>query len=239
MKIRGSKVLVTGSNRGIGRAFVDALLARGAGTVYAGARDPSTLLSVHPGESRVERLRLDITDADSVDAAVASVGPIDILINNAGSLASYSVLQASREQLEHDLAVNFFGTLAMSKAFAPALESSQGGIVNMLTLVSLSSMAGIGGYAASKAAAWSMSQALRAELGQRGIKVFAAYPGAVDTDMIRSFEMDKTPPIEVANNILDAVERDQLDCFPDPMSRQAGEAWLKDPRALERMFASM
>lgn len=112
-------------------------------------------------------------------------------------------------------------------------------MVNVLTLVSLASMAGIGGYSASKAAAWSMTQSLRVELRKKNIQVFGVYPGAVDTDMIRAFEMDKTPPSVVAANTLNALERDELDCFPDPMSAQAGAEWLKNPRALETMFADM
>lgn len=239
MKIQGSRALVTGSNRGIGRALVDALLARGVEHVYAGARDPSPLQAAFSDEPRVRPLALDITDPRSVEGAAREASDIGLLVNNAGTLASFSVLEASREQLDRDLEVNFFGTLAMSKAFAPVLERSRGGILNLLTLVSMASMAGIGGYAASKAAAWSMTQALRAELGARGIQVFAAYPGAVDTDMIRAFDMPKTPPAQVAANILDAVERGELDCFPDPMSEKAGREWLKDPRSLERMFANM
>ena len=127
----------------------------------------------------------------------------------------------------------------MTRAFAPTLEARQGAVLNVLTLVSLASMPGIGGYAASKAAAWSMTQALRVELGKKGVKVHAVYPGAVDTDMIRSFAMDKTPPREVAANSLAAVERGEADSFPDPMSAQAGQAWLANPRALEEMFANM
>ena len=164
---------------------------------------------------------------------------LDLLINNAGSLAGYSLLESTRESVESDFEVNFWGALALTKASVPKLEANKGAVLNMLTLVSMASMAGIGGYSASKAAAWSMTQALRKELGERGMTVFAAYPGAVDTDMIRGFDMDKTAPALVAKNAIDAVEAGIIDCFPDPMAEQAGAAWLKNPRDLEAMFASM
>lgn len=239
MKIKNSNFFVSGTNRGIGAALVQALLDRGAPRIYAAARDPSSVARRHRGDGRVVPVALDVTSQSSVEAATRIANDVHVLVNNAGSLTSYSVLEASDEQLSHDFDVNFFGTLRMAKAFAPVLEKSRGAMMNVLTLVSLSSMASIGGYAASKAASWSMTQALRVELGRRGIDVFAAYPGAVDTDMIRAFDIPKTKPEEVANNILEALESDQLDCFPDPMSRQAGDVWLENPRALEKMFANM
>ena len=239
MKIRGKSVLVSGANRGIGRAFVDALLERGASTVFAGARSASNADALRAIDARVVPLHIDVTDRASIARAVERVEGLDLLINNAGSLVGYSLLESTREAVESDFAVNFWGALDLTKACLPKLEESRGAVLNMLTLVSMASMAAIGGYSASKAAAWSMTQALRKELGDRGITMFAAYPGAVDTDMIRSFEMDKTPPKVVAKNALDAVEAGTLDCFPDPMAQQAGAAWLKNPRDLEAMFANM
>jgi len=239
MKIKGTKVLVTGTSRGIGRAFVAELLARGAGQVLAGARTADDLAAVGALDPRVTPVQLDVTRPGDVEAAAGRIGELDLLLNNAGSLRGYSLLATPRGDVERDFAVNFWGTLELTKALVPALERRRGAVLNILTLVSMASMAGIGGYSASKAAAWSMTQALRAELGARGITVFAAYPGAVDTDMIRSFEMAKTPPAEVARNALDAVEAGTLDAFPDPMSAQAGAAWLKNPRDLEAMFAKM
>lgn len=239
MEIQGKSVLVSGANRGIGRAFVDELLGRGAGTVFAGARSAADLEALTAVDPRVRALQIDVTEPTSIAAAVERIGGLDLLLNNAGSLVSYSLLDSSREAVESDFSVNFWGALELTKACLPMLEESKGAVLNMLTLVSMASMAAIGGYSASKAAAWSMTQALRKELADRGITVFAAYPGAVDTDMIRSFEMDKTPPEVVARNVLDAVEAGTLDCFPDPMARQAGAAWLKNPRDLEAMFANM
>lgn len=239
MKLQGKSVLITGANRGIGRAFVDELLRRGVGTVFAGARSGGSVEALRAVDARVRPLYIDVTDVSSIAKAVDQIEGLDLLINNAGSLVGYSLLSSTREALKSDFAVNFWGALDLTKACLPRLEESGGAILNMLTLVSMASMAAIGGYSASKAAAWSMTQALRKELGDRGVAVFAAYPGAVDTDMIRSFEMEKTPPEEVAKNVLDAIEADTLDCFPDPMAQQAGAAWLKNPRDLEAMFANM
>jgi NAD(P)-dependent dehydrogenase (short-subunit alcohol dehydrogenase family) len=239
MKIKGIRVLVTGASRGIGRAFVDELLARGASQVFAGARSREGLDALGAVDDRVTPLRLDVTVPAEIEAAAKRVGALDLLINNAGSLQGYSLLDTPRSAIERDFGVNFWGALEVTKAFVPTLEADEGSVLNILTLVSMASMAGIGGYSASKAAAWSMTQALRKELGDKGITVFAAYPGAVDTDMIRSFEMDKTPPRTVAKNALAGVEAGILDTFPDPMAKQAGETWLKNPRDLEAMFASM
>ncbi len=239
MEVQGKTVLVSGANRGIGRTFVDELLTRGARRIYAGARSPASLAALGELDPRVLPLRLDVTDAASIAAAVSGIDELDLLINNAGSLAGYSLLASSRTSVEADFAVNFWGALELTKACIPKLEATKGSVLNVLTLVSMASMAAIGGYSASKAAAWSMTQALRVELAARGITVFAAYPGAVDTDMIRSFEMDKTDPRVVARNAITALHEGTLDCFPDPMAQQAGAAWLKNPRDLEAMFAKM
>ncbi len=239
MKIKDSRVLVTGANRGIGRAFVEVLLERGAARIYAAARQPTQVADLFDGHAAVTPVRLDVTDAAGVAAVATEVKEVDLLINNAGTLASYGLLDAGRGDIERDFAVNFFGVLEVTKALLPALERSRGAVLNVLSLVSMASMAGIGGYAASKAAAWSLTQALRAELASRSVQVFAPYPGAVDTDMIRAFEMTKTPPRAVAERTLAAVEDGELDCFPDPMSTDAGGKWLDDPRSLERMFAAM
>lgn len=239
MEIENTTALVTGANRGIGCELVRELLRGGARRVYAAARNPETLSALRETDARIIPITLDVTQPAQIAEAAKTAADVDLLINNAGTLESYGVLDATGEQLRRDLDVNFFGVLDVTKAFAPALEQNGGAVVNMLTLVALASMAGIGGYAASKAAAWSLTQSLRVELGKRGVRVFGVYPGAVDTDMIRSFEMDKTPAAEVARNVLGAIESDTLDSFPDPMSKQAGAAWLENPRALEAMFANM
>ena len=237
--LKDTLALVTGANRGIGRAFVESLLARGA-RVLATARDPDTLGPVVAlAPERVRALRLDVTDDAQVAAAAEAAGDLDLLINNAGSLASYSVLDSDLAALRQDMETNFFGTLRMVRAFAPALARRKGRLLNVLTVVSLASMPGIGGYGASKAAAWSMTQSIRAELAAKGVRVHGVYPGPVDTDMIRAFEMDKTPPRQVADAALDGLLAGEEDIAPDPMSRQILAQWRQDPRAVEAMFAAM
>jgi NAD(P)-dependent dehydrogenase (short-subunit alcohol dehydrogenase family) len=163
-----------------------------------------------------------------------------LLINDAGVLASGSLLASDIEALRQDIDTNYLGTLNVIRSFAPVIER-QGGraIVNVLTLIALASMPGFGGYSASKAAAYSMTQAVRAELGAKGIRVHAVFPGAVDTDMLRSVEMSKTSPQEIARAVLAAVEAGEEDIFPDPMSQQGHATWRYDPKALERQFGGM
>ncbi len=239
MQIDQSVCLVTGASRGIGRALVDALLGRGAARVYAAARRPETLDDLAgraPG--RLVPLALDITDASQVAAAVAAAGDATLLINNAGVLASGGLLDSPVDAVGRDLEVNFLGTLRMVRAFAPVIESNGGGaIANLLSIVALAGMAGLGGYSAAKAAARSMTLSLRADLARRGIRVHAVLPGPVDTDMIRGIDMPKSPPDAVAAAILDGIEADADDILPDPMSRECHDLWRVDPKALERRFA--
>jgi NAD(P)-dependent dehydrogenase (short-subunit alcohol dehydrogenase family) len=236
MKIKDTIALVTGANRGLGRALVSELLARGARRVYAAGRD----LRAIPEDPRVVPLRLDVTDAAQVEAAAAAAADVRLLVNNAGSLASMSVLGSSREALQRDLDVNYHGALNVARAFAPALAAAPSGdaaIVNVLAIVSLASMPGIGGYSASKAAAWSLTQALRAELRAKGVRVHAAFPGPIDTDMTRGLELPKASAADVARGILDGVEAGQDDIAPDPMSADVLATFLRSPRELERSFA--
>ena len=141
---------------------------------------------------------------------------------------------------ERNLATNFYGLLAVSKAFAPVIENNGGGaIVNLLTLVALASMPGLGVYNASKAAAWSLTQSMRAGLAAKGIAVHGVFPGAVDTDMLAGVQMAKTSAVEVAEAIVDGVSRSIEDIFPDPMSISLYDAWRKDHKAVEKQFGSM
>ena len=241
MTIDSSIALVTGANRGIGRALVEELLAQGAVRVYAAARDLNALGPVVAlDRSRVRPLGLDITDPADLAAAALAARDITLLINNAGVLDFGSVLDVTDTALRRDMEVNYFGTLAAARAFAPALAANGGGaLVNVLTLVALASMPGLGAYNASKAAAWSMTQSLRADLGKRGTKVHAVFPGAVDTDMLKGVEMPKTSPADIARAIVAGVVAGDEDIFPDPMSRQMYAAWAADHKAVERQFATM
>lgn len=235
MKFDGATVLVTGANRGLGRALVAASLAAGARRVYAAARNPAQLDAVVSSEARsVLPLSLDITDARSLEAAALSAPDVTILINNAGVLASYNVLQSTAAEMTQDFATNCFGMLGATKAFLPALERAKGGaLVNVLSVVSLASMPALGGYSAAKAAAFSLTQALRGELARKGISVHAVFPGPIDTDMVRSFEMEKTAPEVVAAAIVQGVEAGLQEILPDPAARQMFGVWQRDPKALE------
>ena len=241
MKIQGSIALVTGANRGIGRSLVEALLEAGAAKVYAGARKLADLEPVRALDpARVVPLELDITDAHEVAAATAAAGDTTLLINNAGVLGSGSVLASPEEAIRQDMEVNYFGTLALSRAFAPLLEANGGGaLVNVLSVVSFVSMPGLGGYNASKAAAWSLTQSLRAELSKRQIAVISVFPGPIDTDMAKDIPLEKTPPSAVAEEVLAAIEAEREDVFPDPMSKEVYAGWAADHKAVERQFAAM
>jgi NAD(P)-dependent dehydrogenase (short-subunit alcohol dehydrogenase family) len=241
MNIAESTALVTGANRGIGRSLVETLLRAKARRVYAAARNPRSLqglIELYP--SRVVALELDVTQPLTIAAAAASAPDVNLLINNAGVLASYDVLASSDDDLARDFAVNFYGARAMIKAFLPALERAQpAAIVNVLTVVSYASRPVIGGYAASKAAALSLTQSLRPALRAKGISVHAAVPGAVDTDMIRAFPIEKASPEAVAQAIVSGLERGDEDIPTDAMARDILSRWRENPKELERYFADL
>jgi NAD(P)-dependent dehydrogenase (short-subunit alcohol dehydrogenase family) len=239
MHIENSVAFVTGANRGIGRAFVDALLDRGAARVYAAARDRASLESLARLDQRVRTIELDVRNAAAASFAASLAPDVTLLINNAGTLSAGGPADVPLSAVRDDMETNFFGTLNVINAFVPALERHGGSIVNMLTLVALASMPALAAYNASKAAALSLTQSFRADLGKRGITVHGVFPGAVDTDMIRTFEMPKTPAIDVARATLDGIEAGDEDIFPDPMARQVYTAWRQDHKAVERQFATM
>ena len=203
MKLANTVVLVTGANRGIGLAFARELLARGASKVYAAAREPSSITL--PG---VEPLRLDVTKPDEVAAAAASAGDVTLLVNNAGIADVGGFLAADSEELaRRQFETNFFGMLRMSKAFAPALAANGGGaILNVLSIVSWINGGQLAAYAASKSAAWSLTNALRHELAAQRTQVLALHMGFVDTDLVRAMEVEKTSPELIVRRALNGLE---------------------------------
>jgi len=232
MSIAGKTILVTGASRGIGRALVDEALARGAKRVYAGMRQPLA----HP-DPRVTPLPLDVTSSAQIQAAAGQVGSLDILINNAG-VAPYDDL-TDRAVLEHSLAVNLFGPYAVTQAFLPQLTRSGGVIVNNTSLMALAPLPLTPSYAISKAAAFSMTQSLRALLAGRGVRVHAVLTGPTDTDMTAGFEIPKASPQSVARVIFDGVDNGEEDIFPDPMSASVADGWRGGPaKAMERQNAA-
>ena len=183
---------------------------------------------------------LDITNRNQIEKAIALAGDTDLLINNAGALSFATVVTGEPEALMRDMQVNYFGTLSMVHAFVPLLEKKGGGaIANVISIVGLASMAGIGGYSASKAALFSATQAMRAELKAKKISVHGIFPGPIDTDMARGFEMEKASPTDTAKNIITGLTAGQEDIFPDPMSENLSQLWAKDPKELERQFAAI
>jgi NAD(P)-dependent dehydrogenase (short-subunit alcohol dehydrogenase family) len=233
MTIADKTVLVTGANRGIGQALVEEALTRGAKRVYAGTRQPLA----HP-DRRVTPLTLDVTNAEQIQAAVESVESLDILVNNAG-IALYDDL-SDRAALEQHLAVNLFGTYGVTQAFLPLLTRSRGAIVNNVSTMALAPLPLTPAYAISKAAAFNMTQSLRALLAGRGVSVHAVLTGPVDTDMTRGFDIPKSSPESVARAIFDGVENGEEEIFPDPMSETLAESWRNGAaKAMEREYAAL
>jgi len=234
MDLSSSTPVVTGAARGLGRHLVDGLLERGAAKVYALARDTTNVRR----DTRVVALTFDLLDPRSVTAAALRADDATLLINNASTAAFADPLDADADSVRREMAVNFDGTFATIRAFVPGLAANgDGHIVNVLSLLSLASMPPMTGYSASKAAAHSLTQALRPTLAARGITVHGVYPGGIDTDMLAGLDVPKTAPAEVAAGILDGLEADEEDIFPDPTARAMATTWWSDPKSFERAFA--
>ena len=232
MNLKNKTILITGANRGIGRALLEEALKRGAKRVYAGTRQPFA-----HSDQRVMPLALDVTKAAQIQGAVGSVESLDILVNNAGVDLHDDL--SDRGGIDRHLAVNLFGTHGVTQAFLPLLARSQGAIVNVLSLAALASVPFSPAYAVSKAAAFSLTQSLRALWVARGVKVHAVFAGPVDTDMTRGLDIPKASPESVARAILDGMETEAEDIFPDPMSASIADAWRSGvAKALERQFAA-
>jgi len=233
MNVTNKTILITGTNRGIGRALVDEALKRGAKRLYAGTRGAALQIA----DERVTPLTLDVTNVAQIERAVEEIGTLDVLINNAG-VAIYDDL-SNFDAIEQRLAVNLFGILKVTRAFLPLLKRSKGAIVNNLSLAALAPLPIIPGYSISKAAALNMTQSLRALLAGQGVSVHAVILGPIDTDMNRGFDIPKAPPESAARGIFDGLEQGEEEIFPDPASQSVAEGWRAGiPKALERQFAA-
>jgi NAD(P)-dependent dehydrogenase (short-subunit alcohol dehydrogenase family) len=233
MTIQNKTVLITGANRGIGRALVNEALCRGAKRVYAGTRGAALQVA----HERVTPLALDVTDTAQIQQAVEQVGALDVLINNAG-IAIYDD-PSNLDTIEQHLAVNLFGTLKVTRAFLPLLKHSNGAIINNLSLTALAPLPVIPGYSISKAAAFNMTQSLRLRLAGQGVSVHAVILGPIDTDMNRGFDIPKAAPGTAAKGIFDGLEKGEEEIFPDPTSQSIAQGWRAGmAKALERQFAA-
>ncbi|PYQ10732.1 MAG: short-chain dehydrogenase [Acidobacteria bacterium] len=238
-RIEGAVALVTGANRGIGRALTEALLTRGARKVYATARNPEALRDLR--DDRLVSLRLDVTDVDQIRAVGEAAQDVEVVFNNAGvalpgGIADSTVLDRARREME----VNYFGPLQLLQRLALTLARNGGGaVVNIGSAAGLTNFPFIPTYSASKAALHSLTQAARILLGAQGTSVFGVYAGPVDTDMTRGFELPKTSPRDVALAILDGIEAGQEDIFPDPFAVDFGRRFGSSPKASERQLATM
>ncbi len=219
MDIATSTVLVTGANRGFGRALAAELLARGA-TVYAGARNPDQVDL--PG---AEPIALDITDAASIAAAAKATGDVTILVNNAGSSTGADLLHADLDDVRLEMDTHYFGTLSVVRAFAPQIAANGGGaILNILSGLSWVSFPEVGAYCAAKSAEWSLTNALRLQLADQNIRVAGLHVGYMDTDMVRNVTDAKSDPADIARIAIDGVAADAYEILADNASHQAQAA---------------
>ena len=232
MKVNNKTVLITGANRGIGRALVNEALKRGAKRVYAAARVP-----VQIADERVTPLIFDVTEVLQTQSAADQIGDLDVLINNAG-IALYDDL-TNLGAIEEHMAVNLFGPLRVTNAFLPLLKRSRGAVVNNLSLVALAPVPMIPAYSISKAAAFNMTQSLRALLAAEGVSVHGVVLGPIDTEMSRGLNVPKASPESTAAGIFDGLANGDEEIFPDPASASIADAWRNGAvKAMERQFAS-
>nr|WP_295902356.1 SDR family oxidoreductase [uncultured Bdellovibrio sp.] len=238
MQFTGKTVFITGANRGIGRALVEACLSKNVVKVYAASRKIENLPPFN--DPRVVAIKLDISKNEEIRKAAEECADTQILINNAGILNPGNILEGNMEGFKKDMEINCFATLAMMRAFVPVLEKNkETRIINIASIASYVNFPFIAGYSASKAALYSVSQAARIELSAKGIPVHIVNPGAIDTDMNKGSTMDMTAPSDVAESILKAVEDEIEDIIPDKIGRGMFEVWRKSPKELEDLSKKM
>ncbi|GHH82794.1 short-chain dehydrogenase [Streptomyces sulfonofaciens] len=229
MEIKNAVAVVTGANRGLGRHLAAQLVERGAAKVYAAVRNPASVDL--PG---VEALRMDITDPDSVAHAAAIAADANLLINNAGISTHVDLVQSDIGDIRHEIETNFYGSLHVTRAFAPVLQARGGGaILNVLSILSWAHYPGYGSYSVAKAAAWAMTNVVRQELAPAGIDVTALHVGYMDTDMADYVDpSSKTDPAAVARLALDGIEARALEVVADDRTRTVKSALGGDPSLL-------
>jgi NAD(P)-dependent dehydrogenase (short-subunit alcohol dehydrogenase family) len=239
MNIQDTTALVTGANRGIGKAFADALLDRGAAKVYAAVRDVTTIT-----DPRLVPIQLDVTNPDRVAAVAGELDDVELVVNNAGVLHVAVPLSASLDAARVELETNYLSLVSLTQAFAPVLQRHGGGaFVNVLSVFSWVATPLLTTYSASKAAAWSFTNAARIELKRQGTHVVGVHAGPVDTDMTAAIDLEKIPPATVATSALDALEAGEPEAVVDDYSRAIKTGLSDDQDTLypqiERQFLAL
>lgn len=242
MQINKSIILITGANRGIGRAFVEAALKSGAPKIYAAARNLDSLKDVMAmDKDRVHVLQIDVTNPEQIQAAAEAAQDVQIVINNAG-IAEWSAIIASEDisSARREMEVNYFGLLQMSRAFAPILSKNGGGaLVNISSIGGLVGIPAIGTYCATKAAVHSLTQSVRGELAAQGTLVVGVYPGPVDTDMAAGGDFEKELPAVVAQAVLEGIDRGDEYIYPDKTAKEVAQGLKNNVKAVEKQWASV
>lgn len=235
MQLNNAVVLVTGANRGIGAEFVAQLKQRGASKIYAASRDGAIDVD------GVEPIKLDITDPAQIHAAAAAASDVQVLINNAGISTGTSVVSGDVADIRREMDTNFFGPLLMTQAFAPILKANGGGaIVNVVSALSWFTLPSAGAYAASKAAAWSLTDSTRLELADQGIQVVGVHMGLVDTDMTAGTDAPKISPASLAAAGLDAIESGADEVLGDDWAKLVKSGLTLTPsERYEQLFAAL
>ncbi|WP_164112329.1 MULTISPECIES: SDR family NAD(P)-dependent oxidoreductase [Sphingobacterium] len=223
-------VLITGANRGIGKSLVKALLKNDVKKIYATSRDLNQMPTFH--DHRVFPIPLDITSSEAIAQIITATSDTEILINNAGVLNPGTILEADPVGMDHDMKVNYFGTINMMRAYAPILEKNKPArLINIVSIAAYSPLPTIAGYAASKAALFSATQ-----LAKKGVIVQAVNPGAIATDMNKDSNWDMPSPDSVAIKILTQVATDELEIVPDEIGKNMYDAWKENPSKLSKIF---
>ena len=236
MNLHGAVVLVTGANRGIGAEFVDQLKARGAAKIYAAARNANSITA-----DGVEPIELDVTDPGQVNAAARFGGDVQVLINNAGISTGTALVTGDEASIRREMDTNFYGPLLMTRAFAPILGANGGGaVLNVVSALSWFSVPGAGAYAASKAAAWMLTDSTRLELASQGTHVVGVHMGLVDTDMAKGVEAPKIAPVDLARAGLDAIESGAQEVLADDWAKFVKAGLPLDPKdRYEQIFGAL
>lgn len=243
MEIEGKRILITGANRGLGRALVVACAQSGAGEVVACARRPeeleSLINSVGSRGAKLTPVRLDVTSDEDVSAA-AQLGRVDVLINNAGIAVYGGGLKAELEDIRREIEINYLGVLRMVRAFAPAMtEHGDGLIVNVASILGKVSAPALGTYCATKAALLSLSQSLRGDLSDRGVRVITVLPATIDTEMSRGFDGEKMTAEQAAQEIVEAIRQETIEAAIGEGARGVLAGLSADPLGTEQAFAQL